>query len=714
MTIQFQSYSESCTGNDGGIIATVNGGEPPYTYDWSNGSTEPQQTGLAAGIYSLTVTDNLGAQATAQCEVIAWIGNGPVHPAYTGLAGLPPCTGECNGGFRLHLPRIIGMYTFNTTPTLTYTELPEDEGNPTMDIFVTYEFLGACANTTVQIDINYSCGTITDAIPIAAIEHPAVTFTEFTGSCNGADDGTVSGEVTIILPSDIWIAAADDGMGNGVQPDWNSFGGGTQAFNVNGLHPGDWDLIFTTAIAAGSAQGSCEVSVPFTIPDLGGACSTVSGTVHFETDVDCVQDGGEVGIPGRVLRITPGPLYTITAADGSYAVDVPYGTYDLEQLDPNAVQLCPPTGPVPFTVSSGVDATVEFADSLTTPFDMQTWVYAGICRVGFAFNYAIHLHNHNAHPGEDITVALDYDPLFTYIDASPAPTVNTPGHAEWTLATLLPFEHRIFSVQLQVPPDPGLMGTIHAASCTATSTTTDADPTNNAHAMTHAVVASYDPNDKQARTSSGQNDAVYLLDVDEWIDYTIRFQNTGTDTAFTITVRDTLSPLLDLASLQVLGASHAYTPAISDGNVLAFTFANILLPDSNVNEAASHGYVAFRLRPVADISIGATIDNAADIYFDFNLPVRTNTASVDVGITTGLRAAALPQLTLAPVPATDQLTLRNDGTPILASTVLAPDGRVVLRSGAERTLDVSALPPGAYLLQARFADGRVAVARFTK
>lgn len=162
-----------------------------------------------------------------------------------------------------------------------------------------------------------------------------------------------------------------------------------------------------------------------------------------------VQDGGEVGIPNRLLRITPGPLYAITAADGSYTVDVPDGTYDLEQMDPNAVQLCPPTAPVPFTVSSGLDATVDLADSLTTPFDMQTWVHASISRVGFPFSYVVHLDNHNAHPGEDITVSLDYDALFGYMNATPAPTVNIPGHVEWTLATLLPFEHRTFSVQLQ-------------------------------------------------------------------------------------------------------------------------------------------------------------------------------------------------------------------------------------------------------------------------
>jgi hypothetical protein len=49
------------------------------------------------------------------------------------------------------------------------------------------------------------------------------------------------------------------------------------------------------------------------------------------------------------------------------------------------------------------------------------------------------------------------------------------------------------------------------------------------------------------------------------------------------------------------------------------------LPDSNRNEAASNGYIVYRIKPKSTLLPGDTINNTASIYFDFNLPVQTNT-----------------------------------------------------------------------------------------
>jgi hypothetical protein len=64
--------------------------------------------------------------------------------------------------------------------------------------------------------------------------------------------------------------------------------------------------------------------------------------------------------------------------------------------------------------------------------------------------------------------------------------------------------------------------------------------------------------------------------------------------------------------------------------VLTFTFANINLPDSNRNEPASHGYLKFSIAPLAAVAQGTRIENSADIFFDYNEPVRTNTAFTTV------------------------------------------------------------------------------------
>ena len=58
-------------GADGSIDLTLSGGVAPYTYAWSNGSTEEDLAGLSKGDYSVTVTDAAGQTATSSCSVDA-------------------------------------------------------------------------------------------------------------------------------------------------------------------------------------------------------------------------------------------------------------------------------------------------------------------------------------------------------------------------------------------------------------------------------------------------------------------------------------------------------------------------------------------------------------------------------------------------------------------------------------------------------------------
>ena len=142
------------------------------------------------------------------------------------------------------------------------------------------------------------------------------------------------------------------------------------------------------------------------------------------------------------------------------------------------------------------------------------------------------------------------------------------------------------------------------------------------------VTGSYDPNDKQAFPSGiGPN---HLVEPDWEIEYLIRFQNTGTDTAFTVVIRDTLSPHLNPSTVRPGAASHPYSWELTGTGALSFTFDNILLPDSNTNEALSHGYVSFKIEQEADIVPGTVFENTAFIYFDFNDPVQTNTTFHEV------------------------------------------------------------------------------------
>lgn len=139
------------------------------------------------------------------------------------------------------------------------------------------------------------------------------------------------------------------------------------------------------------------------------------------------------------------------------------------------------------------------------------------------------------------------------------------------------------------------------------------------------AIASYDPNDKSAQPEGyGSNNAIYDYTV---LDYKIRFQNTGTDTAFNIVIRDTLSALLDISTLQMGASSHSYTWQIENNNVLVVTFADIKLVDSLTNEPLSHGFFRYKIGQKAGNLAGQIILNSAAIYFDFNPPIITNTTS---------------------------------------------------------------------------------------
>lgn len=142
--------------------------------------------------------------------------------------------------------------------------------------------------------------------------------------------------------------------------------------------------------------------------------------------------------------------------------------------------------------------------------------------------------------------------------------------------------------------------------------------------------AAYDPNDKRGLPLG--TDMQHFIEPNTDIEYQIRFQNTGTDTAFNVVLLDTLPPYLDWESVQVGVSSHAYEFDRIADNVLRFRFPTILLPDSTTNEAASHGFINFRVSQRNDFPLGTVIENKTAIYFDYNEAIFTNTTLHTVDI----------------------------------------------------------------------------------
>jgi uncharacterized repeat protein (TIGR01451 family) len=146
----------------------------------------------------------------------------------------------------------------------------------------------------------------------------------------------------------------------------------------------------------------------------------------------------------------------------------------------------------------------------------------------------------------------------------------------------------------------------------------------------HTVLNAFDPNDKQAFPIGVDGD--HLIEPNTTLDYQINFQNTGTAAAQTVVLRDSLSAWLNPATLRMGAASHPYTWRLSGPGVLEIRFDNINLPDSNSNEAASHGFVLFKIAQQIDNPLGTVIQNTAEIYFDVNPAVVTNTVFHTIGL----------------------------------------------------------------------------------
>ena len=189
-------------------------------------------------------------------------------------------------------------------------------------------------------------------------------------------------------------------------------------------------------------------------------------------------------------------------------------------------------------------------------------------------------------------------------------------------------------------------------------------------------------------------------------------------------VRDQLSPLLDLATLRPGASSHPYLLEIND-HELVFRFPHINLPDSNINEATSHGFLRFSILPLANAPDGVEIDNKAGIYFDFNLPVVTNTSHYTLGMPTSVQTkepAAIRQLTISPNPsagdAVVQLPALQVAADITSLKITDINGQVLHEqsmSGNRAAFHLPDLPSGLYFVTMHDRGGSmIAAGKWTK
>jgi uncharacterized repeat protein (TIGR01451 family) len=189
------------------------------------------------------------------------------------------------------------------------------------------------------------------------------------------------------------------------------------------------------------------------------------------------------------------------------------------------------------------------------------------------------------------------------------------------------------------------------------------------------------------------------------LEYLIRFQNTGSDTAFRIVVRDTLSTDFNVFTVKSGVSSHDYSFRMYGPRVLEWTFNNIMLPDSNVNEPLSHGFVKFEVQQNPNLPDGTVLENSAAIYFDFNAPIITNTSWHTVNRTYTVLAVDKQELTtknqikIYPNPTTGMLHINQGVNQEISISVFDNLGRLLLQQQSNEmisSLNVSHLPAGIY------------------
>ncbi|MCB9298526.1 MAG: VCBS repeat-containing protein [Lewinellaceae bacterium] len=346
------------------------------------------------------------------------------------------------------------------------------------------------------------------------------------------------------------------------------------------------------------------------------------GRCFFDFNENGTRDTDEPALPNQRLRLLPSGSVTFTDNDGYFQYVVAEGGYQLTYPD-NPDWL--PTGPTVFDLEfpDGQGAFVEIGLVPSSAFGIITTnIQAGFSRCSTPSPLWVSLKNEGSFTGNGI-VSLVLDPQVDFLSSNPQPDSIVGGAYYWTLPGLLPGQSRQVEVEVQIPDEQSTGDTLRYS--TQSWFNVPDGPVIPGEPGDAAIIVrcAYDPNDKLVEPNRG-GPRFEILEGEE-LDYTVRFQNTGNDTAFLVRIEDQLDPKLDYNTFEPRAASHAYRVYLEAGGALRFEFPNINLPDSTCCWAASQGFVRFRIKPEEGLPFGSVIENTAEIYFDANAPIVTNT-----------------------------------------------------------------------------------------
>jgi len=349
------------------------------------------------------------------------------------------------------------------------------------------------------------------------------------------------------------------------------------------------------------------------------------GNLYYDANQNKIKDTNEIGLSFIQMQLQPTEQSCYTSTTGEYIFAPDTGAYVVNYIPNTLWNLT--TDSVSYNRTLiGASPLVDsldfgfFPDTIFT--SIQTDFTGGFPRCNDTINYWVDVHNQGTTlPSGVIHVQLDDSVAF--VSAAFTPDSIVGQNIYWSYDSLFFYSHLNINLQVTMPPFTNMGDTL-----TSYLTVYELDGFGNViytntDSLNQVSVCAYDPNDKSV-LPKGIGIEGFILNDEPFLEYLIRFQNTGNDTAITVMVRDQLDSNLDWNSMQIISHSHNMQAWVEQDGEAVFKFENIMLPDSGVDFIASHGYVKFRINLKPNIISGTQIFNKSNIYFDSNPPVITN------------------------------------------------------------------------------------------
>ena len=442
----------------------------------------------------------------------------------------------------------------------------------------------------------------------------------------------------------------------------------------------------------------------------------VTGTLQYDIDNDGC-DAADFKIKNLMIQSQSvvDTTATFTSVEGGYVNYVSSNTYitSLESSLPDYFTVVPQSQTTVFTDFNNTEL-IDFCIEANEIVDDLNVMLLPVnpARPGFDTTYELILSNIGT-TQLDGSVAITFDDtMLSFLSANEAIASQTTNSLTFDFTDLTPFESSTIKLEFNVFMPPTVNSDdVLVFTSEILPVNSDITPEDNSYTLEQIVVNSYDPNDKRVL----QGSTIFEEEKGNYLDYIIRFQNTGTASAINVRIEDVLDAKLDWKTLQPLASSHDYTIEVTNENKVAFIYDNINLLAQADDEELSQGYIAFRIKPKNDVVVGDIIEGEAAIYFDFNAPIITNALSTEIVAPLIVSQFHKQLVKLFPNPAQNVLQVVSNQI-IDQLTIVDINGRILKAielSNLEYNVDVSSLTKGVYFLEIKSGTNKT-VKRFIK